>query len=194
MTFYRRRLPHWHPENRPVFLTWSLRGSLPPGRAFPPNTVTSGQAFVAMDRLLDGARKGPLWLKRPELARVVVDSILHCADPLRKYEIHAFVVMANHVHLLVTPLITVPELTRSLKAFTARKVNELLERTGEPLWQEETYDHWVRDDREFERIRSYIEDNPVRAGLVATPEDYPWSSCMAVLANRQPGSSPALLN
>jgi len=145
-----------------------------------------------MDRLLDSARKGPLWLKRPELARVVVDSILHCADPLRKYEIHAFVVMANHVHLLVTPLITVPELTRSLKAFTARKINELLERTDEPLWQEETYDHWVRDDREFERIRSYIEDNPVRAGLVATPEDYPWSSCTAVLANRQRHWSAAL--
>ena len=48
--------------------------------------------------------------------------------------------------------------------------------TGKPFWQDESYDRLVRDRLEFERIRRYIENNPVRAGLVAAPEDYPWSS------------------
>jgi hypothetical protein len=52
----------------------------------------------------------------------------------------------------------------------------VLGRSGEPFWQKESYDHWVRDRAEFERIRDYIEANPVKAGLVATPQDFPWSS------------------
>jgi putative DNA methylase len=65
---------------------------------------------------------------------------------------------------------------QSLKGFTAREANKILRRTGEPFWQRESYDHWVRDEQEFGRIRAYIENNPVRAGLVARAEDYPWSS------------------
>jgi hypothetical protein len=47
---------------------------------------------------------------------------------------------------------------------------------GQPFWQDESYDRWVRDAREFERIASYIEMNPVSAGLCASPEDFRWSS------------------
>jgi len=54
-----------------------------------------------------------------------------------------------------------------------------LERVGEPFWQTESYDHWIRDDPEFDRVRRYIENNPVRSGLVAKPEDYRWSSANA---------------
>ena len=52
----------------------------------------------------------------------------------------------------------------------------MLGRTGQPFWQAESYDHSVHDDRESDRIKAYIEDNPVKAGLVATAEDYLWSS------------------
>ena len=65
---------------------------------------------------------------------------------------------------------------KSLKGFTARQANRLLGRTGEPFWQQESYDHWVRSEIEWNRIAGYIEDNPVKAGLVARAEDYPWSS------------------
>ena len=47
---------------------------------------------------------------------------------------------------------------------------------GQPFWQKESYDHWVRDSAELERIRHYIEQNPVKAGLVSRPQDYPWLS------------------
>jgi len=48
--------------------------------------------------------------------------------------------------------------------------------TGQPFWQDESYDHLVRSDAELERIREYIESNPVKAGLVAAPESWQWSS------------------
>ena len=52
----------------------------------------------------------------------------------------------------------------------------MLARTGNPFWQEESYDHLIRNAAEGERIRWYIEQNPVRAGLVREPCDYRWSS------------------
>jgi len=67
-------------------------------------------------------------------------------------------------------------LLKSLKGFTARAANLVLARTGEPFWQRESYDHWVRDEREWERICSYIEENPVKAGMVDSAEKFPWSS------------------
>ena len=65
---------------------------------------------------------------------------------------------------------------KSLKGASAREANRVLGRTGQPFSQKESYDHWVRNPSEFEKIRTYIEANPVKAGLVRTPQDYPWSS------------------
>ena len=84
--------------------------------------------------------------------------------------------MANHVHALLLPLVSPPRLLQALKGSTARAANRILGRTGETFWQAESYDHWVRDEREMERIAAYIENNPVQAGLAARPEDYAWSS------------------
>jgi REP element-mobilizing transposase RayT len=170
-----RRLPHYYALTQPIFLTWRLQGSLPEGRVFPAAT-TSGKAFVAMDRLLDSASTGPLHLRRPEIAKMVVETIYYQAQTLGHYQLHNFVVMANHVHLLITPLVAVSKLMQSLKRFTAREGNRILNVTGQPFWQDESYDRLVRDQREFERIANYIEMNPVRAGLAAAPEDFPWSS------------------
>jgi putative transposase len=60
--------------------------------------------------------------------------------------------MPNHVHLLILPNTAVSEIMRWLKGSTARKANQLLERTGRPFWQDESYDHWVRSDKKFGRI------------------------------------------
>jgi hypothetical protein len=69
---------------------------------------------------------------------------------------------------------------QSLKRFTARDGNRILGLTGQPFWQDESYDRLVRDEREFQRIAQYIEANPVNAGLVATPEEFPWSSARPI--------------
>jgi putative transposase len=176
VTLYRRRLPHVYETQNPVFLTWRLNGSLPANRKFHGGSLTSGQAFVTMDRLLDEQTTGPLYLARPAIAALVVEAIHHNAEVLQHYQLHAFAVMPNHVHLLATPAIPLPKLTRSLKGITAKRANEIMALTGTHFWQEETYDREVRDQREFERIHLYIENNPVRAGLVQSANQYPWSS------------------
>ena len=84
--------------------------------------------------------------------------------------------MPNHVHLLILPKVPLPEITRWLKGSTARRANQLLERTGRSFWQDESYDHWVRTPRQLDRIISYIEENPVSAGLTASMDLWPWSS------------------
>ena len=175
MSFHARRLPHWQPTDIPLFITWCLHGSLPRNR-FPPPGASAGQAFVGMDRYLDQAKYGPTWLKRKEIAQVVFDCLHYAADNLRQFDLHAAAVMPNHVHVLLTPIVTAGKLLQSVKGFSAREANKSLGRTGEPFWQAESYDHWVRDDKELERICRYIEGDPVRAGLAATPDAYRWSS------------------
>ena len=137
----------------------------------------SGQAFVWMDRHLDAARHGPVFLRQPAVAEVVVTSIRRGVE-LGHYELHAFVVMPNHVHVLLTPRLPPSRLLKSLKGYTARQANRLLGRMGEPFWQRESYDHWVRNETEFHKIVAYIESNPVKAGIVQRPSDYPWSSAV----------------
>ncbi len=174
MSFSRRRLPHRHELGQPLFVTFRLYGSLPAGREFPAESMTSGQAFLAMDRLLDGGRVGPIHLRRPEIASLVRDSILHCARV--DYDLHAWVIMPNHVHMLITPRTDVPFFLRRLKGYTARQANQLLHQSGQAFWQDESYDHLVRSAQEFRNIERYILGNPVRAGLVHAIEAFPWSS------------------
>jgi putative transposase len=149
---------------------------MPPGRSF--TSITSGKAFLAMDRLLDNPFSGPLYLREPKIASMVIDAMRYRNS--RQYRLHNYVVMANHVHLLITPFEPVSHLMQSLKRFTAREGNRMLALTGQPFWQEESYDRLVRDDQEFHSIARYIEMNPVRAGLVATPEAFPWSSAWPI--------------
>ncbi len=84
--------------------------------------------------------------------------------------------MANHVHLLALPRVAPSRFLQTLKGYTARQANLLLKRTGQPFWQSESYDHWVRNEEEGRRIKAYIESNPVKAGLVESAEEYRWSS------------------
>ena len=84
--------------------------------------------------------------------------------------------MPNHIHVLWEPQVEMPAITRWVKGSTARQANLILGRTGQVFWQDESYDHWVRDREETEKIVRYIEWNPVQAGLAKNPEDWPWSS------------------
>jgi putative DNA methylase len=141
-----------------------------------------------MDRLLDNAATGPLYLRQPEIAEMVVDAI-RFRDP-GHYCLHSFAVMPNHVHLLITPRVPVSQIMHSLKRFTARKGNQILGLTGTPFWQDESLDRLVRNQLEFERIATYIEMNPVRAGIVTAPEQFLWSSARPISNRPQASSLP----
>lgn len=196
MTFYRRHLPHWQPPGRALFVTWRLYGSLPlellkrlrrdrrhdreqqgtKQVLWRQRMRREAKRFRLVDRLLDRGDCGPLWLRDPRVARSVVETLGFCERELQLYALHAYVVMANHIHVLLTPKAPLATITRTIKTFTARKGNEFLSRRGQPFWQDESFDHWVRDEAAFSRIVRYIEWNPVQAGLVRKPEDWPWSS------------------
>jgi putative transposase len=143
--------------------------------------------FAFFDQILDKAESGPLWLKHPRIAAIVEAALLERYCEL--YTLWAYVVMANHIHALLQPKpsptlsegceithIQLKDITKRLKGYTALEANRILNRTGQRFWQQESFDHWVRDDGEFYRIIAYIENNPVKAGLVAKAEEWPWSS------------------
>jgi putative transposase len=135
--------------------------------------LTSGQAFAAWDRLLDTARTGPSYLRQPEIASLVKAQLDRAhADGL--CELDRYVIMPNHVHTLWRPAASLAVLLRFVKGPTARSANEVLKREGQPFWEEEYFDRLVRTADEARRIRLYIAANPVRAGLVASPEEYLW--------------------
>ena len=176
MRSYERRLPHGDTVGQPIFVTFRLHDSLPGSRVFPPARLTGGKAFVAMDKLLDQARTGPFFLRQPEIANVVASALYHGEQKFHRYQLHSYIVMPNHVHMLVTPTIASPKWLGPLKGFCAHECNRILDRAGQAFWQDESYDHLVRSELEFGRIQRYIEQNPVTAGLALTAEQFPWSS------------------
>jgi putative transposase len=195
--FYHRNLPHWHPPGRSIFLTWRLYGSLPQTvlnqlrvtrhQLSKRKTVVAGwttdnrlleykRLFAKVDAILDKAKTGPLWVKQTDVADLVQRALLEKYAHL--YTLWSYVVMASHLHVLLKPKSesAIGSITKYLKGYTAREANRLLNRTGQPFWQDESFDHWSRDRAEFPRIVDYIENNPVKAGLVENPEDWLWSS------------------
>jgi len=131
MLFYRRNLPHWHPEGAVLFLTWRLCGSLPASfntAKIGCATDSPGKRFKTLDAILDKAATGALWLNNPQIALSVVNGIQTGACALNFYDLHAFAVMPNHVHLLISPKILVPRIMNGLKGVTAHDANLILGR------------------------------------------------------------------
>jgi len=118
---------------------------------------------------------GACHLQDRRIAELVEDALLHFDG--ERYRLLAWCIMPNHVHVLIE---TVPghgldSVLHSWKSFTAKEANRLLERTG-PFWQVEYHDRFIRDDAHFANATRYIENNPVKAGLVTSGEDWRWSS------------------
>jgi len=177
MTYYARNLPHWQPDGRAIFLTWRLHGSLPTGfvHQLQKSDKDPGKQFLKADLTLDAAATGPRWLSDPEIACYAENAIIRGAE-LGHYGLYAYVVMPNHVHVLLAPQVPLRRITGGIKGVSARDANGALGRTGKAFWQDESFDHWIRNGAQFERIRNYIERNPVKAGLTARPDAWRWSS------------------
>jgi REP element-mobilizing transposase RayT len=113
-------------------------------------------------------------LKDHAAAKIVENSILFGTP--ERYDLFAWCVMSNHVHVLLRPHWLYAKVVQGIKGFTAHEINVLQNARGRTFWQDECYDHWARDGEELLRIIDYIENNPVVAGLCSRPEDWPWSS------------------
>ena len=114
-------------------------------------------------------------LHQPECAEIVQSALLHFN--LQRYRLNAWCVMPNHVHALFEVFEGHPVGTviRSWKTFTTREINKLLSRKGS-LWQDDYFDRYMRDEAHLRNESAYIEANPVSAGLVKKPEQWPFSS------------------
>ncbi|MBI5353560.1 MAG: 2-succinyl-5-enolpyruvyl-6-hydroxy-3-cyclohexene-1-carboxylic-acid synthase [Chloroflexi bacterium] len=201
--YYRRNLPHLHPEGHPFFITFRLADSLPLEiladlkhqlerelSAIKDNPDTEHDKikkkhFARYDDWLDRCEFGPRWLENDSIARIVIEKI-HSLNQAR-YNLIGYCIMPNHVHLLIESLIRgnanhngksakypITETLRLLKGGTARACNLVLEREGH-FWQQESYDRYIRDEQEFTRIIKYVLNNPVKAGLVKEWKDWQYS-------------------
>jgi len=194
---FRGQLPHLKKAGTVYFVTFRLADSLPAheiARLKHERKVILEQARAAkspltwheeqqlldwycdkVETLLD-AGHGACWLSKPEIADLVAGALRHFTG--QRYELRAWVVMPNHVHVVVWPLpgYTLSDLLHSWKSFTSNKANQLLNRTHKQFWQTESFDHWIRDDEERARLVTYVENKPVRARFCERPEAWKWSS------------------
>ncbi len=173
---FHRRLEHSFRDGSAYFVTWRLEGSLPVARVADFWTC-DGPKFVELDLLLDAVPTGPRWLELPDIARIVVSSILKGAQESR-YELSAWVLMPNHVHAALRPLSNndLASTVRGIKGSSAREANRLLKRSGSRFWAKDYFDRRIRDRDHEGRVTRYIEHNPVKAGLCGDVTDWPWSS------------------
>ncbi len=143
----------------------------------------SVQLRQRIEEYLD-AGHGHCWLRRPDIAALVERALFHF-DPER-YRLLAWCVMPNHVHALIETQAGWPlaGILHSWKSFTGNKANALLARDNE-FWQREYLDRYVRNAEHYEKVFSYIEENPVKAGLAKIKAEWPWSSARF----RHPGSA-----
>jgi REP element-mobilizing transposase RayT len=94
-----------------------------------------------------------------------------------KFGLHGYVIMPDHIHLLVTPRQpgTVSDIMRNLKSYTSKEIRETLGIRG-PIWQRRFYDRVIRSEEQFRAALDYTHLNPVRAGLVQSARGYGFSS------------------
>ena len=140
-----RRLPHWELEGSIYFITFNT------------------------------------WEKlelTPEARQVVLDSCLFFNN--KRYQVFVLVIMVDHVHLLIKPLPksekefwSLSSILHSIKSYSANQIPKVMKHIG-TVWQDERYDHIVRNEQELQYFWKYIRQNPVKAKIYNTPEEYPF--------------------
>jgi len=108
------------------------------------------------------------------MRRLLLDVLFHYRQQ-QKYLLHEFVLMPDHFHLLITPIVTLERAMQFIKGgYSFRAKREL--GFAHEIWQPSYYDRRVRDAKEFFAFREYIRQNPVKKALVPTAEEYESSS------------------
>ena len=177
-----RRLPHWEQSGTTYFVTFRLADSLPTSaqrewrkqRAASPEGLTPPasleereEAAWALNEQLEEQLDqgyGACLLKEPQLADIVESALRHFDG--ERYWLGSYAIMPNHVHVLVRPVMEhrLPEILHSWKSFTAHAINRVLGRKGS-IWEDESFDHIVRNEEQLDRFSRYIVQNPEKAKL-----------------------------
>lgn len=142
--------------------------------------------FQKYEAILDKADFGRDWLKNKEIARIITSALFY--KNKKDYDLIAFTIMPNHLHVIIKPYrkqsvkqandslhdYVLTKIIGNIKSFTALKANKALKRNGS-FWQHESYDHVIRDEKELRKMTEYILNNPVKAKLCTSPEEWKWS-------------------
>jgi len=188
----RRYLPHYDRPALVQMITFRLVDSLPA-------TALSQLASLAVEdprrrtrlEVLLDSDGGRCFLGDPRVARIVESALWHFDD--RRYHLLAWVIMPNHVHVLIETVAGHPlaSVVGRWKSFTAKRANSLLHRTG-AFWWPDYFDRAIRDERHLERSIEYIHSNPVKAGLAEYPAQWPFSSASSGRPSPGTGRRPAV--
>jgi|SRR5579885_1918144 len=180
--YSRGYLSHIDGGQQPVFVTWRLKDSLPP-RLYAQwkvevNQLPEDQRRRELHRLVETHLDrgfGSQILRNPVAAKIVQDALIFGHQ--KHYDLTAWVVMPTHVHSLFAPKLgcSLANILKSLKGFSSREIGKKLNMPGR-LWQEESFDILIRDEKHFAGVWQYIERNPVKAGLCIDPKEFAYSS------------------
>ena len=173
-------IPHVDPGEMTQFITFRLADSMPQTvlnrwkEDLKNGEITDAGLRNRIETYLD-QNYGERLLSDKRVAKLVKHAILHLDG--KKYRLIAWVIMPNHVHLLIVTLAgyTVSEIMHSLKSFTSHEANKILNRKGN-FWYKEYFDRYIRDGKHYRATLRYIEENPVKARICEKPEDWEFSS------------------
>jgi len=170
-------LPHWNKQKIAYFITFRLADSLPAEKLAqleaereawllahpqPWDEATQVEYFDkfanTINKWLDNGH-GSCVLRESANREIVENALWHFAD--ERYALYAYVVMPNHVHVLFMPQddYDAKDIVASWKRFTARQIHRQNGKEGEALWQKESFDTLIRNERHFHRVVRYIREN-----------------------------------
>jgi REP element-mobilizing transposase RayT len=182
--FHRRNLPHLYFNDGIYFITSRLINSIPMEKLEQLKNETKNisdekqkRLFEKYDALMNSDEYGEKYLKNPKCAEIVKDT-LHYPDG-KEYKLICYCIMPNHFHLVFELLQNnkgISKIMQSIKRISARDCNTILSRSG-AFWQDESFDRWVRDEKELYFVIRYILLNPVTAGLVNDWKDWKYTYC-----------------
>ena len=183
-------LPHFDVPGVRQMITYRLQDAMPASRRHEWEALLAledeREKRIKIEAYLDSGC-GECFLRQPKIAALVQANLLHFDGS--RYRLLACVVMPNHVHALIetsqTPL---AEILHGWKSYTGKAANRLLKRSGD-FWQAEYFDRFIRDEEHFRKAAHYIENNPVRAGLVKSPDEWIFSSALYRNAAGPPAGS-----
>lgn len=178
--YTRGYLPHFDGGAINQFITFRLADSLPQNilrqlKIEVERSLISDIEYARkIEKWLDQNR-GACHLKDERIADLLVETLKKFDG--EKYKLLAWVIMPNHVHLLLRPIgdVSLSEIMHSIKSFTAHKANKILQRKGQ-FWSKEYFDRFIRDYHHFLKTIDYIENNPVKAGLCPKRSDWRYGS------------------
>ena len=182
LDIHERNMPHWQQEGATYFVTFRLADSIPKKRLQqwqqerdiwlkshqePYSDIEKNEYHQLFSEKIQDwldAGQGSCLLQHPDNAKIVADTLKHFNG--RRYTLGEWVVMPNHVHLLVSPHKdhSLNDILQSWKSFSAHEINKREKCTGQ-LWQHESYDHIVRSPEQLRHFENYIHNNPAKAGI-----------------------------